>query len=323
MNGTDLDQRVKDYLALRTTMGYRVNSEDRSLLEGFAASVQPHTHQITTEMALRWACGSPTFAAATRAWRLSRLRGFLTYLRTFWPEIEVPGRGLLAKVHRQTPYIYSEQEIVKLLQATQGIKARGPASFTPLARTWRALTCETLFGLLASTGLRVGEAIRLDLNDVQLHEAPPCLVVRETKFRKTRLVPIHPSVADRLQRYVQQRRELGDDGLTHAFFVSERGDRLRHGWISRAWRSLLRSAGVTPTRDGRRPTIHALRHTFAVRRLLEWQRLGMNVTAMIPHLSIYMGHAAPQNTYWYLTATPELFDLAGQSFERFTAGGER
>jgi integrase len=186
----------------------------------------------------------------------------------------------------------------------------------------RPHTYGTLIGLLASTGLRIGETIRLDREDVRLEEVPPHILVRETKFRKTRIVPVHPSVATKLHHYLDQRREFGYGGFTPAFFVSERGMRLSYHAILETWNILLESAGIHPTADGRRPTIHALRHSFAVGRLLEWQRNGADITANLPHLSVYLGHTEPKNTYWYLTATPELLGAAAVVFERYAGEGD-
>lgn len=317
-----IQQHVEGYLALRSALGYRVNGQDRSLLQGFARLAEQYGSPITAEMVLNWTCGSETVGAATRAYRLSRLRGFLVYLRAFRPEIEIPGRGLLARGHRPKPYIYSEQELAALMGAPQLITGHDFPRRAHANQPLRPHTQETLIGLLASTGLRVSEALRLDLDDVRLHDTPPYLLIRRTKFRKSRLVPVHPSVAEMLQRYLQRRRELGYDGLTPAFFVSEAGGRLTYRSFLRSWRALLRVADVRSTVDGRRPTIHAIRHTFAVRCLMDWQRNGLNVTALMPHLSVYLGHVQPQGTYWYLTATPELLDLAAKSFERYATAGD-
>lgn len=324
MSSTTIHQHLEGYHALRSGLGYRVNGSDRSLLQGFAGLVEKHGRPIRAEMVLNWACGPKAVAAVTRAYRLSSVRGFLLYLRTFWPETEIPSCGLLAKGRRPKPYIYSEQQITALMAATQLITWPAFARRARRDQPLRPHTQKTLIGLLASTGLRVSEALHLDLDDVRLRDDPPHLVVRRTKFRKNRIVPVHPSVAEMLQRYLQRRRELGYDGFTPAFFVSEQGRRLTHPSFVRTWRTLLSLAGVEPTEDGRRPTIHAIRHTFAVRRLVEWQRRGLNVTALLPHLSVYLGHVAPKNTYWYLSATPELLGLAAQSFEQYAvAGGAR
>jgi integrase/recombinase XerD len=169
---------------------------------------------------------------------------------------------------------------------------RGFARRTDPSRYLLPHTYTSLIGLLVSTGLRISEALRLDLDDAHLDENPPHLVARQTKFRKSRLVPLHPSTTEGLQNYIRERRELGHDGFTPAVFVSERGRRLSHDSVCRTWGLLLRRTGLGPTADGRPPTVHAMRHTFAVRRLVEWQRQGIDVAVRVPHLSVYMRHAA-------------------------------
>ncbi len=319
MSTPNIHQHLEGYLAMRSALGHRVSGMDRGLLQGFATLAERHGRPIRAEMALNWACGSR--AVATRANRLSSLRGFLIYLRAFWPETEVPGYGLVTKPHRPKPYLYSEQQLAALMEATHLITGNSFGRRAYRDRPLRPHTQQTLIGLLASTGLRVSEALRLDLDGLRLHHTPPHLLIRQTKFHKDRVVPVHPSVAEMLQRYLHQRRELGYDGLTPAFFVSERGRRLSYHSFFRSWRALLRQAGVGPRVDGRKPTIHGLRHSFAVWRLVDWHRRGLNVTALIPHLSVYLGHVGPQCTYWYLTATPELLSLAAEGFERYVAAG--
>lgn len=321
MKTATLAELVDGYLTMRVALGYRVNSSDRSMLHGFASLAEQRRQPITAEMAVTWACSSPRHGATTRSYRLCRLRGFLKYLQAFRPDTEVPGSSLLAAGRRPMPYIYTEQEIGKLLRAATTLKRPGFVRRADPAKLLLPHTYQTLIGLLACTGLRVGEALRLDLHDVQLHEKTPRLLVRNTKFGKSRLVPLHDSVAERLERYRHQRRDLGYDDLTPAFFVSEQGRRLKYGSVNRTWHVLLRRTELTPTADGRRPTLHAARHSFAVRRLVEWHRRGLDVSAMMPHLSVYMGHAEPASTYWYLSATPELLELAAGRFEQYVAKG--
>ena len=239
-----------------------------------------------------------------------------------WPKTQVPGPGLLASVPRRAPYIYSEADLAQLLNASQLLGKRGLVRRCLPGKLLRPHTYGTLIGLLASTGLRIGETIRLDRDDVRLAEIPPHILVRETKFRKTRIVPVHASVVTMLQRYLAQRHEFGYDDSTPAFFVSEKRTRLSYPAISGTWKLLLGSAGIHPTADGRRPTIHALRHSFAVGRLLQWQRDGVDIRASLPNLSVYLGHTEPKNTYWYLTATPELLGAAVVAFERYAGEGD-
>jgi integrase len=180
----------------------------------------------------------------------------------------------------------------------------------------RPHTIATIVGLLASTGLRAGEATRLRTADVELDAHPSYVHVRETKFRKSRLVPIHPSTAKMLHRYAAVRQRLGYDGLCEGFFVSERGEPMGYRAVARAFIAMARCLGIR-AQSGSGPSLHDLRHTFAVRRLIQWHRSGVDVHARMPDLSVYLGHASPKDTYWYLTATPELMSTAARKFERF------
>jgi integrase/recombinase XerD len=188
----------------------------------------------------------------------------------------------------------------------------------------RPHTLSTLLGLLASTGLRVGEAIRLQIDQVKLALDPPQLHILETKFHKSRIVPLHPSTAEHLRHYHEQRTRLHYDGLSDAFFVSEQGQHLNrrglHDWFAR----LCRRLAIEPTDGGRKPCLTSFRHTFAVTRMQCWYQQGLDVQALLPHLSVYLGHVHPQESYWYLTAAPELLCAAANRFESYAqAGGTR
>lgn len=185
----------------------------------------------------------------------------------------------------------------------------------------RPLTYATLIGLIASTGLRVGEAIRLTVRDIHFDADPTHLEVLQTKFRKSRLVPLHSSTADQLRLYAQERKRLHYDGLSDAFFVSEQGSHLRYDAVWQTFIGLTRRAGIRNDDGSGRPCIHGLRHSFAVGRMLDWYCRGLSVNDLLPTLSVYMGHVHPANTYWYLTATPELLNAAGESFEKFARQG--
>jgi integrase len=174
---------------------------------------------------------------------------------------------------------------------------------------------------LASTGLRVGEALRLRVTDVWLDGDPPCLYIRETKFYKSRLVPLHPSTADQLRHYADLRTALRYDALSDVFFVSEQGGELHRGALWRWFTTRCRTLGMRPTDEGRRPSLSALRHSFAVERMRRWYDDGVDVQARLPNLSVYMGHVRPQESYWYLSATPELLTTAAERFRFYAAEG--
>ena len=201
--------------------------------------------------------------------------------------------------------------------------AAGQASRLSIARcgSLRPHTFKTFIGLLAGTGLRSSEAIRLTVADVKLDLDPPRVLIRQTKFRKSRVVPFHPTTTEMLRRYCEQRLRLGYDGLSDAFFVSEQGRMLSYAAARRTFGALTRRLGLRQTAERRAPTLHWLRHSFAVRRLLTWYQEGRDVKACLPTLSIYLGHVCPEHSYWYLTATPELLSAAAVSFQKYAEEG--
>lgn len=189
---------------------------------------------------------------------------------------------------------------------------RRPRIRTP---AWRALTYETLFGLLAVTGLRIGEAIRLDGNDVEFQTG--LLTVRDNKFHKSRRIPLHPSTMEVLARYAEQRSRRFPRPTTPSFFVTIRGVRLLYTHVHSDFRGIVLRAGLAPRSTSGAPRIHGLRHSFAVRTLVEWYQADADVGACLPLLSAYLGHVSPASTYWYLEAAPELLALVSQRLERF------
>ena len=188
----------------------------------------------------------------------------------------------------------------------------------------RPHTLFTLVGLLASTGLRVGEALRLDCDDVQLQTELPRLHVRDTKFGKSRLVPVHATTAGMLRLYIRKRTELEYDGLSNSFLVSEQGTGLRISNVDRWFGQLVLQLGLWPDKGKSWPCLRCFRHTFAVRRLRAWYEEGADVAMLLPHLSVYLGHVDLEESYWYLTATPELLDHASVCFQRYAhVGGQQ
>jgi len=313
MNVADLKLSMERYLAVRDALGF-TNRIEKVLLPDFVKFVEEHSVSgpIRAELAVEWACASASrHETSGQVRRLSIVRGFLSHLRATVPETEVPAFGLIAGARRPQPYLFTQAQLDVLLQAASRLGPRG---------SLRADTYGTLIGLLASTGLRIGEAIRLTIGDVQLDIDPPRLQIRETKFNKSRIVPIHPTTAAALNHYAEQRHRFGYDGLSDAFFVSEQGTYLVRDLVGAAFRRMTRQLGMWPS-DGRRgPTLHSLRHGFAIRRLVTWYRAKTDVNALTPNLSIYLGHVSPQESYWYLTATPELLSAAADRFECYANG---
>jgi integrase len=240
-------------------------------------------------------------------------RRFLAYVRAALPETEVPERHLVASARRPKPFLFRPGQLHALMCAAQESGPQGAL---------RPYTLSTLIGLLASTGLRVGEAIRLTVVDVHLESVPSFLYIRETKFHKSRLVPLHPSTADQLRRYMDMRTQLRYDAFSDVLFVSEQGQTLSHKTLGQWFSNLCGRLGIEPVNGGRRPSLHALRHAFAIERIRRWYQDGVDVQALLPNLSVYLGHVRPQESYWYLTATPELFTAAAARFERYAIQGE-
>ena len=316
MKPREMRLRLDHYLALRRALGFEGRAEER-LLRDFVSFTEQRglDGAIPAALTVDWACSTAQHRGpGASARRLSIVRGFLAHLHAAVPEIEVPAHGLLAGARRPAPYIYTASEIDGLLAAARALGPRGAL---------RPSTYSTLLGLLASTGLRISEAVRLLTEDVRLDEQPPCVRVRETKFHKSRLVPLHPTTADALRAYIRERRRLGYDGLADTFFVSEHPGPLPAQSARRTFVALARCAGLrSPIGPG--PRLHDLRHTFAVQRLLAWYRQGIDVNARMPELSVYLGHVRPEDTYWYLSATPDLLSTAAERFDAYAnVGGAR
>ena len=226
-----LETQLVAYLSLREALGFQMRAE-KIILPEFVAYVkaQEHTGPLRAQLALEWACQvSAHRGPGGAARRLSIARGFLSYLKASVPDTEVPDSGLLPTPRRPKPYLFTPPQLTALFEAARASRPRG---------SLRPHTLSTLLGLLASTGLRVGEAIRLQVDDVKLDLYPPQLHILETKFHKSRIVPLHPSTAERLRHYGEQRARLHYDGLSDAFFVSEQGHHLKylalHNWFARA-----------------------------------------------------------------------------------------
>ncbi len=296
-----LEQAVADYLAARRALGFKLQRHGRLLPQLVAYLQQAGASTLTTPLALAWATsreGHPDLWAV----RLSVARGFARWLAALDPATEIPPADLLRRRrHRARPYLYTEAEIATLMTTTDMLRH-------PL----RAATYRTLIGLLAVTGMRVGEAIGLDRHD--LDWTAGCLIVREGKPGACRELPLHESTLDALAEYAHLRDRHWPHPKAPAFFVSTVGKRLLYENINWTFRRLLRQAGL-PAPGSPRPRIHDLRHGFAVNTVTDWYRAGVNVAARMPHLSAYLGHADPGGTYWYLTATPELLALAAARLE--------
>lgn len=296
-----LENHVDDYLRLRRTLGYDLEETGR-LLHRFAAELDAAgvTH-ITTQVAVRWALAVRVSApSSVPATRYRAVRGFARYMAGIDPETEIPPAGLVRRPRsRRPPFIYTDEQLLALL-------AQARAS---IPQPLRAATMHTLIGLLASSGLRVGEALRLDRGDIDWSQG--VLHIHRSKFNKSRLVPLAPSVLEALERYAHLRDRLRPAPAGESFFVSLRGTRVIHECVWKTFRTLCDGAGVGAG-SSVRPTIHDLRHRFAVRVLLSWYRDGVDVQSRLAWLSTYLGHRDPVSSYWYLSAAPELLAHAAR-----------
>jgi integrase/recombinase XerD len=304
-----LHRSLDHYLSIRRGLGFKLAGEGRLLADFVRFADQAGVHTLTVELALAWATLPPDGSPLWLARRLRAVRGFARYLQTLDPSTEIPPAELLpARSVRATPYLYSDAEIVALMAAAR-----------QLAPPLRAATFDTLIGLLAVTGLRIGEAMRLDRADVDWSNR--LLTVRDSKYGKSREVLLHQTTIDALRSYSERRDRLCPRPQAPSFFISTRGTRLVHSTIYPTFRSLLRQAGLAQRSSSCRPRVHDLRHSFAVSTLLGWYREGDDVPARMPLLSTFLGHVDPAATYWYLSATPELLTLAAKRLE--LAAGER
>jgi integrase len=312
-----LRKSLRQYVALRRALGTKLR-EPAATLEHFVDFLQREKAEfITSELALRWAMRPQGVQRATWARRLSMARGFALWLSTIDSRNQVPPHRLLpSRRRRSKPHIFSPQEIGRLMK-----EAARLASPTGL----RALTYTTLIGLLTATGLRPGEALALDKSDVDLENG--ILSIRQSKFGKSRFVPLADSTRAALVKYAKQRDTFCLLSRTRAFLVSERGQRLDGCIARRTFARISCAAGVRPTtgsrRVGRGPRLQDFRHCFATRKLIEWYRAGLDVGRELPKLATYLGHVDVAHTYWYLEAVPELLQLATERLGAHRPGDEQ
>jgi integrase/recombinase XerD len=291
---------LEDYLALRRSLGYKLERAGVVLADFVAYLDQAGAEHITVEAALEWALRAANPDSSWRAQRLGMVRCFARYLHAIDPAHEIPPPGLVHRgARRPEPFLFAEGDILALMAAAGS-----------MASPLRALTMETLVGLLAVTGLRVGEVIRLDRDDVQLDQG--LLVVRDSKLGRSRHVPLHATTIQALRAYLYRRGELFPRPASSALFISTTGTRLRSGNLRAAFVELLHRAGLPPRQDRHGPRIGDMRHSFAVQTLLDWHDAQLDVGPRLPVLSTFLGHVSPASTYWYLSASPPLLAAAAR-----------
>lgn len=309
-----LAARLDHYLAVRRSLGYDLSTAERILRRFTEFADHEGADHVTVDLFLRWKERFGSANSTTWAARLGMVRRFATWLQIVDPRTEAPPLGLIpGHPKRPRPFIYTGDQIAAIV--LNAVKL-------PSAYGLRGSTCSTLFGLIAATGLRVSEALQFNEADVDLDEA--VLTVKRGKNGKSRFVPISDSVVDQLRAYRAERNRLLG-ASAGAFFLFESGTRptdcvARYNFAQVCQRIGLREKQPF-NKHGRGPRIHDLRHTFAVRTIIDWYRAGLDPDREMIKLSTYLGHANPEATYWYIEAVPELLELASERAERSLATG--
>jgi integrase len=297
-----LQEHADDYLRLRRALGFKLEEHGRLLPQLVAHLEAAGATSVVSELAIAWARLPEDAQPSYWAQRLTVARRFAAYMKAIDPATELPPRDVFAAGQRRpTPYLWSTEEINRLLEAARTLRA-------PL----RAATYEALFGLLAVSGMRVGEAIALTRDDVDL--AAGVITITKAKFDRSRLVPLHETATEALRRYAARRDDLCPRPTSTAFFLSAASTQMTYSGVRGTFVALTTTTGIRT--DAVRPRLHGLRHSFAVDTLVGWQRSGTDVAVGMPALSDYLGHVHPAGTYWYLSATPELMQLAADRLDQ-------
>lgn len=305
---------AQEYLDYRRQLGSQLRAEGPLLLS-FAeyADRSGHRGPVTIDLSLRWARMPADASPLYHARRLEIVRCFTRYRAIFDPATEIPPDRLLGKAHRRIcPHIFSNAELSALMKAADELRPRNGL---------RPLTYRTLFGLLSSTGMRITEALRLRSEDVDLTTGT--ITVAETKFYKSRLLALHPTVCEQLNDYAEARELHHPLAESATFLVCQRGQSLKYSTVRTAFRKIVDRLGWQSNGGRRRPRLYDLRHTFACRRLITWYHEGVDVDHAIVSLSTYLGHAKVTDTYWYITGVPELLQIASGRFEYFAQPSEQ
>lgn len=303
-----LRAHVDDYLRLRRALGFKLKEDGHLLGQLIAHAEAAGATTVTTELAIGWARLPEGVHPNQWAKRLRIARGFASYLHTIDPTTEIPPPDVFPVCRqRATPYLFSQQDICRLLGEARRLRH-------PL----RAASYEALFGLLAVSGMRIGEAVALGRDDVDLEAG--LITIRKAKLDRARLVPLHPTATEALRRYASERDRLCPTPRSRAFFLSSAGTPVHANGLRQTFREITTRIGVRT--EAVHPRIHDLRHRFAVQTLIDWQRSGIKIDEHIVTLSTYLGHVSPADTYWYLSASPELMALTAERLhDRF--GGQR
>ena len=296
-----LSKPIEEYIALRRAYGLRFD-QAAAVLRQFALFCAKHGHrQVKIAAILDWAQAYPNSTSLSISRRIRTVRGFASHWKAYDPKTEIPPRELASEFSKRTkPHIYTPVEVQKILSSCNKFEAE-PGQSNPIRRE----TFSTMFGLIASAGLRRSEAINLKRRHVDFKSGN--ILIEMTKFRKSRLIPIHPTTLAKLKLYAEHRDRVIKNPKCDNFFIMNRGQAVDADSIFYAFVHACKQAGIRPTTEGSGfPRIHDLRHTFVVSVILKWLKDGLDVHTMMPALSTYVGHVEPSDTYWYLTGVPEL-----------------
>jgi len=305
-----LRQHLKDYLALRRKFGFKLRVQGGLLAQFVCFAKAKRAAFVTTQLALEWATQPAESQPAQWANRLGMVRGFAKYLSAVDARTVIPPQGLLPhSFQRKSPYHYCDREILDLIRKAKEL---------PSPKGLRGETFSTLFGLLAVTGMRVGEVVHLERECVDLQQA--VITVHHAKGERSRVVPIHASTNQALRRYERLRNRVCPHPASSRFFLSADGDHLTERVVASWFVRVSRQTGLRGQDDGCGPRLHDLRHRFAIRTLLRWYRTDKDVEAHLPELATYLGHRSVTDTYWYLSAVPELLRQAARRCERSNGG---
>lgn len=313
-----LRDQLHDYLSMRRALGFRLVEAEVYLRDFCAFMEKRQQTTVTAQLALEWATAPANIRPTSWAGRLTTVRPFARYLQSFEPRTEIPGTQLLPfRPKRSKPYLYSQREITHLMAAAKSMPSR------QALRPW---TLRTLIGLLAVTGMRLGEALALMREDVDLDAG--VLTIRGSKFQKSRLVPLHSSTSRALADYARRRdayldqrdAKRGQRSRDSHFLLTGRGRRFQVAEVHKSFYAISRAVGLRGPGINRGPRLHDLRHRFATETLLRWSRSGAEIERQMPVLTTYLGHSNIADTYWYLSAHPELMRHAALRLERRWGG---
>lgn len=305
-----LHVHLTNYLKLRRGLGFKLDGAEMLLRSFIRFAEAKRAPFVTTKLALKWATLPTNIKRVQSGSRLATVRRFAEYLSTVDPRTEVPSPKLLPyHIRRRPPQLYRDEDVRRLVELAYQIAPANPI---------KGPTLGTLLGLLATTGLRVSEALKLDCGDVDWDREQ--LTIRLAKGNKTRLTPLHPSTVAALRRYSSTRDTIYPKRRNPAFFVWDGGVRLGYDSVNRWFLLVACQTGLRKPGDQHGPRVHDLRHHFAIQTMLRWYRTDTNVETRLPELSTYLGHVHVRDTYWYLSAVPELLQLATQRLQPKEAG---